>query len=200
MRGRRGWDLKPGVGEAARGNLRDSSEGDRQRHAGHTWDKRKADASFYEVPLALRWPTQQPHGVGTIHLISQMKKLRLRDIKCLDRSHPVEKLWSQDRAPGYLLQCPTPFQGPTDCSPPRWHCVPRAGGGGPALPRFPGRTGHFGLVQFIIFIQQTSIAHFGVWGLVLSTEDTEMTKGKMDLGNTSSGVFIVSAVIWEQQG
>lgn len=116
-----------------------------------------------------------------------MKKLRLRDVKCPDQSHTVKKLWSPDGTPGCLLQLPVPPTVPHLLLPSqaalspqsRWTGFsPDQAGVETALPCFrQSRTAWVGLV----FIQQTFSALLGVCGLVLNTEDTEVTKGQVGL-------------------
>lgn len=45
---------------------------------------------------------QQPREIYTIILISQMKKLRAREVNCLAQGHTANKQWSQDLNPGSL--------------------------------------------------------------------------------------------------
>lgn len=50
MTGRRGWELDTQCQVAAPRNLRDSSEGDQQRHVEHMWDKRRQMPALLECP------------------------------------------------------------------------------------------------------------------------------------------------------
>lgn len=116
--------------------------------------------------------------MGTVHPILQMNKLRLRDIKCLDQSHPVGKFWSQDRTPGCLLERPplppSHILLPLVALSPRgrWTGLPLdqvGGGDGLALLHRHNRTVLVGLV----FTQQTFIAHLGVCMALCSTPKTQ---------------------------